>query len=779
VKASERAADIVRRALEATTVADIDKLQEAIIAEVGAEYWRPLGDKWNNQGQLSGAGGSFDHKIIENVTNMQDAVIERAALAKFGDMASVPYQSPQEAVEALLAVDDLADRVTIEFRESDAPTASSKKLTAVFRDTGCGMTAEDVPALIFGVGSSHKVEYDWMQGSFGLGGETTYRNAEGVVLVTRRDPDLLKSYEEDRVVISIVRWRTYARNTRSAQYLVTSHWEKPGDRALPYSVPTSKFPDFAPGTHVALISYGVEGFHRARGGGDEKSLEAVLNTRLFKPLTPVKFVNKILERDRNADILRGLARRLLDNPREERLEGVETLPFNVDGHTYHLPISYWVFAKANESGERRNFVARDHAVIFTSNGQAHRHWDPQQFKSRTTLSKLHDRIFVLVETDELPMEVRNRLFTADRQDFVKTEAAVRLEEEVAGFLNEWEELRDINNAIIRDVITSKQDSRPTINIAKQISRALKMRGFSMGQIDGAGAENSGKGKNKRKKAPIELFPDPTVLEGPEHVEAQEGKTKFVTFVCNATNDFVPRRAQLVVACKHPEINEREITVGKLRGGRMRVSVAVPLDALKGTFSLDVSIADWTRSSGGLGATLRWSTEFEVVEERPRAPRIATGKETGTNGAAVGNLVAIIWKSHQDQDGWSKVSVGDVEPVPAAELAASRPEYVELGKLGDVPIPTLLLNEDYVGLKHYIEARANRLSESGLEQKRDQYAVGVGVGLLMLHQDLERRRKAGEMLQDDWAGSAKEAIARSVLSMMPAFDELAREAGLEE
>jgi hypothetical protein len=36
--------------------------------------------------------------------------------------------------------------------------------------------------------------------------------------------------------------------------------ERPGDTALPYAIPASDYPEFEPGTHLALISYGVEGF---------------------------------------------------------------------------------------------------------------------------------------------------------------------------------------------------------------------------------------------------------------------------------------------------------------------------------------------------------------------------------------------------------------------------------------------------------------------------------------------------------------------------------------
>ncbi len=38
------------------------------------------------------------------------------------------------------------------------------------------------------------------------------------------------------------------------------------------------------------------------------------------------------------------------------------------------PITYHLFNKRGEPGERRKFVASDHVVVFTSNGQVHHHW---------------------------------------------------------------------------------------------------------------------------------------------------------------------------------------------------------------------------------------------------------------------------------------------------------------------------------------------------------------------------------------------------------------------
>src|SRR5262249_38286575 len=95
--------DIVQAATEAVTAADPEAVQHLIAAAVAAHYPPPPGDKPNNGGLIKAAGGSYDHKMIENLTNMQDAVLERRAVQRFGDLAAVPFDSPHAAAASLFA----------------------------------------------------------------------------------------------------------------------------------------------------------------------------------------------------------------------------------------------------------------------------------------------------------------------------------------------------------------------------------------------------------------------------------------------------------------------------------------------------------------------------------------------------------------------------------------------------------------------------------------------------------------------------------------------------
>ena len=331
--------------------------------------------------------------------------------------------------------------VTVAFRESDPPTPSSKLLTIVSCDQGCGMEPSQVPGTIFALGSSHKTASPWHQGAYGIGGASTYRDARAIVLVTRRAPEMKPA--DDRITVAVVLWEAHGQ-AKSALYNVTADFEL--DRnAEPWSAPAAAYPGFDVGTQLSLVSYGVEGFHRARSG-DERSFDMVLNTRLFTPIVPVRFTNEITRGKK--EYLRGLARRLADNPSAERIVDEEELLYTSGGRSFRLPVRFYLFP-TGDTGTRRRFVAKDHALVFTSNGQVHHHWSPQEFRLRTRLNKLYDQILVVVETDNLPIELRTELFTPDRSQLLANEPALQAEDQVANFLDTWNKLVEVNNQLVR------------------------------------------------------------------------------------------------------------------------------------------------------------------------------------------------------------------------------------------------------------------------------------------------------------------------------------------
>ena len=93
---------LIELALAARTADQSTQVQTLIEAAIGARHERPVGNTWNNQGILTGSGASYDHKALEVVTNMQDAILELMAVLKYGTREAVPFATPYEAAVALL-----------------------------------------------------------------------------------------------------------------------------------------------------------------------------------------------------------------------------------------------------------------------------------------------------------------------------------------------------------------------------------------------------------------------------------------------------------------------------------------------------------------------------------------------------------------------------------------------------------------------------------------------------------------------------------------------------
>jgi hypothetical protein len=769
---------ILEMALSVASPADLDSLW-AVLDDY-APHRRPVGDRWGNRGLFTAAGGMFDLKLVELVTNMHDAVVHAAAVERLGskwlseEAWSTLYDTPAAAVADLLADQPraaLAALATVELRAAGEDHRRDR--TVVFRDLGIGMRPEDIPGALYRVGSSKKDGVLWQLGAFGRGGLTVLPNCYGWVVVSRpriAAQDAADSAPDD-IVISVVRWeRVGNRQTETALYQVTSTWNSDGDRAAPPAFPSSMCGTFVPGTHLAAVGFHAEGIWVSRLG-DERSIDTLLDTRLFEPSLPLSLTTPVFgDRADRVTILRGLGRRLSDNPRTDRLEGREELPFLFGGTTYRLLIRFYLFA-AGEKGQRRRFVARDHALLLNSNGQVHAHWTPAEFRQKTRLPKLADRILVVVDTDALPLSLRTALFTADRTELLRNAEAVRLEEEIVGFLDDWDELWEANSAMVRDAIRRSNVERSTVAVAGRIARALSLRAATP-----PARERSA--KRARPPLPREVHDDPTLLSAPAEVTAMRGRTRGIYVSLDARDQFIPRRAQCRVATTHLDIDvNSDATVGELRNGRLRISLAVPPDAELCTSELTISVGQWVDASGSLRDPLVTSLRLIVTDEPDPAPaRVPPAKsgDAGTGQAAV----ALLWTTHEAEPGWTAMTVGGIDVVDADVLADAHDDYRPLrGRHFEVPV--IKLNEEFAPLKAYVSVRARAVGDEGVARAKDRYALGVGVEMMLLEADVNRKRKAGEQVPDDFVERVHSNCARAVLAVLPDFDRLTSEAGLDD
>jgi hypothetical protein len=92
---------------------------------------------------------------------------------------------------------------------------------------------------------------------------------------------------------------------------------------------------------------------------------------------------------------------------------------------------------------------------------------------------------------------------------------------------------------------------------------------------------------------------------------------------------------------------------------------------------------------------------------------------------------------------------------------------------------VFLNEEYAPLCKYIAARQKGAKTEGTaDRARNRYAVGIGVGLVLLDREKQKLVKAGKVIDEEMLLASKRAAAQAALSVLPEFDALAREAGID-
>ena len=97
----------------------------------------------------------------------------------------------------------------------------------------------------------------------------------------------------------------------------------------------------------------------------------------------------------------------------------------------------------------------------------------------------------------------------------------------------------------------------------------------------------------------------------------------------------------------------------------------------GIYRLQVEVSGWLKLSGGLGPDLRWETKLEVVDRERPAPGGVAADGEGNGGPGPGNQVALVWATHEEREGWTAATVGEVEDAAARDLAQQNPEYADL------------------------------------------------------------------------------------------------------
>ena len=768
--------NLAEQALTVKTMADVESLRSTMRVMAGGEFKRPVGDNWSNYSILS-TSASGEALLLERITNAQDAVVAHEVCREYGFAeSSIPYESPREAASSLLDWPAnaghrtervaLGRRVVVAFHDSDE---SRTRPTITVRDTGSGVIAQDVPFTLCSLAGGNKQNSLWTLGTFGKGGSTRLPFSDATVIVTRRQPELLQDSDEDLVSVVLVRCE-YRVKAPAWFYLVRSEFSErdPSGTGFVFTVPAKEVPDFDPGTYIAHVNYDAPNFGRQSLRSD-RSIQIVGETRLLDPVLPWRF-----EDNRSEDNLRmseemeggvGLtfvgSRPKLDSRRGQILKrGHSDIPVVVGGETHLLPVRWWLF----EGGGRSSFIAKGTVVAFTNNGQTHSSWNEAVFASKTSLMKVGTRIFGQVESDALPLPVRSGLFNTDRTRFRSSRERQAVEAAVADWFSHEPEIVSANRDLIRDAVRKHVGDDLSGSLLDQINRQLALRGF--------GSESS-----NRPRPKIKLLNEPTYLSGPEEVSIVPGETVAVLLEMNAIDRFYPDRGDLATSVDS-DFPGTFSNGGVLQRGRVQLRVAVPEGASLGSWTVTFDFG--FVSASGSYKELAWETKLRVIEKRKSRSRRNQTKNDGG--------VAVVWRNKGDEEGWNEQKVGALSEWPADALQEYSPLYAErfADADPDAMVPTLMLNDDYLFLKHYVKATVEGTrTDAAVTRRRRQYALGVSVALGILADENRKAEKAlaagkdATVMSPGQLDAAITAGARGVLTLLPDFDSMLVETGMVE
>lgn len=397
------------------------------------------------------------------------------------------------------------------------------------------------------------------------------------------------------------------------------------------------------------------------------------------------------------------------------LTGDSVIPVVVEGDTYELPVSWWLF----ESGGRSSFIAKGTVVAFTNNGQTHSAWNEGAFASKTGLMKVRTRIFGQIESDALPVAIRSGLFNTDRTSFRSSRESQAVEAAVADWFGNEPEIVGANRDLIREAVRKHVGDDLSGSLLDQINRQLALRGFGSGSA------------SARKQAKIELLSEPTYLSGPENVSIVPGETVPLILEMNAIDRFYPDRGDLAISVDSG-FPGTLTNGGVLQRGRTQLRMAVPRGAPLGSWLVTFGFG-FVSAAGGY-KELSWETTLRVIAKRSsRQP-----KEHKNRGGGV----AVVWRKKDDEEGWNDQKVGILSEWPADALREYSPIYADRFADADTMVPTILLNDDYLFLKHYVKATVEGTrTEATVTRRRRQYALGVSVAIGILAEENRKAEKA--------------------------------------
>jgi hypothetical protein len=609
------------------TEQDVDDFIHSIDVADVAEYpvnhkfvWRLLNDSVSNAANIHTTSVTIA-PIIERITNGFDAVIQDKEYQKNNgkplDHNKLPT-SPREAAKEWFNIpggdtaiygagmkdsarSKMADEiVTVELLSSENP----RNPTVVISDHGIGQSPDDFDQTLMSLGRSNKFSSPHLHGTYGHGGSSSYRYCKYSVIISRRNPKTLHG-KEDEIGWTIVR--------REEGFSV---YDFKGKRTVEIVQPPvylylclangsiPKIPlidnEFEKGTRIAHIKYDAKEWENlSRGLGYR-----LFRNYLFDPVLPFRLIDR---RKTDSKTKPSFERNMFGD--RSTLETADYVVYKNQAEEEwpnggKLIVRYWLLHKFASPEDRplKNHLERENSqntIIATLNGQRHGSFEKRLIAKKCRLPRVSDCLLVQVVLDQLPREVKGKIFTSTRMSLVKEGTEIELlEKKLIECFTEDERLKEWETKL-SDLRSEDDDSIKAVNKLLtqliEVGQNIGIGGLQQKQnIAGTGTTNEFSPQDPPTIFKIKSIGDP--------LEFIKNETKTFNIELNGPNSLFTRpKNRGVVKCILPDDPGIEVSIQyeKFSDGKLPVKVFCKSDAteydvkeIKFIFAIDSLLYDF-------------------------------------------------------------------------------------------------------------------------------------------------------------------------------------------
>ena len=457
------------------------------------DLWVPFGGKDNNFSSMGNQTSRPEAALVEKLVNSVDAVLmgecwhagvrpdsPRApltiseAVAEFfgggrskadtmGDIAKWDNQKRRE----------VANRITL------AATGGRQNVSFTIVDSGEGQTPNSMPNTLLSLDHGNKVNVQFVQGKFNMGGTGALRfcgHHNLQLIVSRRNPSIDAPQPYDASIaewgFTIVRREDPTGQRKISMYTYLSPLPEGVLRFHAEMLPL--FPqgnrayvrDAEWGTAIKLYEYQMTGkSHILRRDGLLQKLDLLVS----RPALPIRlhecrdYAGGPGSYDTN---LNGIAVRLSDD-RNENLQAGFPASNPVTIRSHQLPTSIYAFKR----GKADNYKNAE-GILFTVNGQTQGLLQQHFFGRKAEgLDRLRDSLLLIVDCTGLSGRLREDLFMNSRDRMEEGELLREIEDELETSLKTHQGLRDLRQQRQQEDAAAKlEESKPFRQTLEAIMR---------------------------------------------------------------------------------------------------------------------------------------------------------------------------------------------------------------------------------------------------------------------------------------------------------------------